>query len=102
MPEASPNRILPALTYWNPQLLQGQFEGLNRHRYVSFDIDQGGLNNIRLVFEYVAVIAAITGRTLVLPPPQPWYLINNGPQHLGKNEGRALIHPRRLSHGEYF
>lgn len=79
--------VLAELKYWNPRLLEGQFDQINLHRYVSFDVDQGGLNNIRLVFEYIAVIAAITGRTLVLPPPQPWYLLNNGPQHLGKKEG---------------
>ena len=84
---AGSERILPELVYWNPFLIKDQFTQLNRHRYVSFDVDRGGLNNIRLVLEYVAVIAAITGRTLVLPPPQPWYLINNGPQHLGKQEG---------------
>lgn len=49
------------------------------HRYVTFDADKAGVNNIRLVFEYVVVIAAITGRTLVLPPKSSWYLINHGP-----------------------
>ncbi len=50
-------------------------------------MDQGGLNNIRLVFEYVAIVAAITGRTLVLPPRQSWYLVNHGPRHRGHGEG---------------
>ena len=50
-------------------------------------MDQGGLNNIRLVFEYVAVIAAMTGRTLVLPPRKPWYLINTGQIHNGQAGG---------------
>lgn len=84
-------RILPALRYWHPGLVKDEFPPPNRHRYVSFDVDQGGLNNIRLVFEYAAVVAAITGRTLVLPPPRPWYLINNGPRHRGANEGATDI-----------
>lgn len=87
MVETSAAHVLPGLTYWNPRLLKDRFNQFNAHRYVCFDVDQGGLNNIRLVFEYVAVIAAITGRTLVLPPPQPWYLINNGPKHLGDDTG---------------
>ena len=91
MPGPGSKRILPELAYWNPQLLNGQFNRPNRHRYVSFDIDQGGLNNIRLVFEYVAVVAAVTGRTLVLPPPQPWYLIDNGPQHRAHKQGKTDI-----------
>lgn len=85
--EISTGYVLPELRYWNPRLLNNQFKQFNAHRYVCFDVDQGGLNNVRLVFEYVAVIAAITGRTLVLPPPQPWYLLDNGPQHLGTNTG---------------
>lgn len=87
MDETSMDQVLPELTYWNPRLLDNQFNQANAHRYICFDVDLGGLNNIRLVFEYVAVIAAVTGRTLVLPPPQPWYLLNNGPQHLGTKAG---------------
>jgi len=82
------NNINDHFQYWDESLLAEQ-ELLPRpkaHRYLCFDIDQGGLNNIRLVFEYVVVLAAITGRTLVLPPKCSWYLINNGPipeQHFG-------------------
>ena len=79
--------MLPELTYWNPRVLDKPFCPLHQHRYLTFDTDQGGLSNIRLAFEYVAVLAAITGRTLVLPPPEPWYLVNNGPKHVGKKEG---------------
>ena len=68
---------LPDYQYWNENLIGNDFGTTRKNRYVTFDVDQGGLNNIRLVFEYVAVIAAITRRTLVLPPATPWYLINN-------------------------
>lgn len=87
MVEVGPDRLLRELSYWNPRLLDSPLAERNHHRYVTFDVDQGGLSNVRLVFEYVAVIAAITGRKLVLPPPQPWYLINNGPKHAGRKEG---------------
>ena len=79
------SKVLPELSYWNSKSLEPPlFSPLHRNRYITFDVDLGGLSNIRLVFEYVAIIAAITGRTLVLPPPQPWYLINFGPKHAGE------------------
>jgi hypothetical protein len=74
MPQASPQK----LSYWNESLLEGQLPAARANRYIVFDVDEGGWNNIRLVFEYVAVLAAITGRSLVLPPRSPWYLINFG------------------------
>jgi hypothetical protein len=80
-----------SLQYWALKSKPLGFPKLKPHRYVTFDIDQGGLNNIRLVFEYVAVIAAITGRTLVLPPAKPWYLINIGPIEGGEPGGVTHI-----------
>jgi hypothetical protein len=41
----------------------------------------GGWNNIRMQMELVLVFAAATGRTLVLPPDQPMYLLNQGKGH---------------------
>ena len=75
---------LEGLKYWfNEQLSSRVFSSIfptskPRH-YITFDVDVGGFNNIRMQFEYVVIMAAITGRTLVLPPPSPWYLINFGP-----------------------
>ena len=71
--------------------MANQLPKVKPHRYITFDIDQGGLNNIRLVFEYVVVVAAITGRTLVLPPHSPWYLINHGPIPQGHQGGVTHI-----------
>jgi hypothetical protein len=81
--------VLAEFQYWNPALLKSEFSRKLKHRYVAFDVDLGGLNNVRLVLEYVAVIAAITGRTLVLPPPQGWYLLDYGPKHRPGESGRT-------------
>ncbi len=80
----------PRLRYWNESLLEGHLPSKRKSRYIVFDVDQGGLNNIRLVFEYVAVLAVVTGRTLVLPPRSAWYLLNYGPmpeKHKGGTTG---------------
>jgi len=47
-------------------------------KYVTFEPDVGGWNNIRMQMELVLVFAAASGRTLVLPPDQPMYLLNKG------------------------
>ena len=66
------------------------------HQYILFDVDLGGFNNIRMQFEYMALMAAITGRKLVLPAPSPWYLINWGPiTREGDIDGVS-------NHGEFF
>ena len=50
-------------------------------KYVTFEPDVGGWNNIRMQMETVLVFAASTGRILVLPPDQPMYLLNKGKGH---------------------
>jgi len=57
-------------------------------KYVTFEPDNGGWNNIRMAFETVAVFAHATGRTLVMPPAQRLYLLKV--QHDGN---------RRAHHG---
>ena len=81
------------LQYWNESSSAG-FKNLPqpaKDQFITFELDQGGLNNIRMAFEYIVVIAAVTGRTLVLPPPQPWYLLDYGPMHLGLSGGVTEI-----------
>lgn len=46
-----------------------------------YTLDEGGWNNIRMQMELVLVFALATGRTLVLPPDQPMYLLNQGKGH---------------------
>lgn len=48
-------------------------------RYVTFNSDCGGWNNIRMGFEHAVLMAWTTNRTLVMPPSLPFYLIDFGP-----------------------
>ena len=50
-------------------------------KYVTFEPDVGGWNNIRMQMETILVFAMATGRSLVLPPDQPLYLLNKGKGH---------------------
>jgi len=56
-----------------------------RTRYLSFEPDLGGWNNIRMEFEIMVVLASATGRTLILPPDNPLYLLHKdkGNRHRG-------------------
>ena len=47
------------------------------NQYIVFQIDCGGLNNIRMQFETLTVLAWLSQRTIVLPPRSTWYLMGN-------------------------
>lgn len=47
-------------------------------RFIVFEIDCGGFNNIRMQLEVLVGLAKLTNRTLILPPKTKWYLL--GPQ----------------------
>eukprot|EP00934_Nitzschia_sp_Nitz4_P001975 Nitzschia sp. Nitz4//scaffold137_size62074//40707//42376//NITZ4_006422-RA/size62074-augustus-gene-0.2-mRNA-1//1//CDS//3329535721//1975//frame0 len=49
--------------------------------YLTFEPDPGGWNNIRMSMEIIFVLAATTGRTLVIPPKSPFYLLGTGKEH---------------------
>mmetsp|Transcript_14604 Transcript_14604/g.35538 ORF Transcript_14604/g.35538 Transcript_14604/m.35538 type:complete len:1188 (+) Transcript_14604:120-3683(+) len=68
-----------SLAYWNdPQGTMDRefitpFHTTGDEKYISFAVDRGGWNNVRMSMEIIFVIAAATGRTLVLPPKEPLY-----------------------------
>jgi hypothetical protein len=85
--KGSPAAVLEAISYWShvklaPAEWQQAFPRASAagepDKYVTFEVDGGGWNNIRIAFEWVWVAAAVTGRTLVLPPPSSWYLLDSG------------------------
>ena len=57
----------------------------SERRFLAFDVDLGGFNNILMQFEIMVVLASLTGRTLVLPPATPFYLLGHS------NSGRGII-----------
>ena len=64
----------------------------SRRRYVTFEPDRGGWNNIRMSLEIVMVFAAATGRTLVLPPDTPFYLLSKDGGGGAKGAGKKRHH----------
>ena len=81
------------IVYWNdPQGRRDQdfvspfatpfsTESSSQKYYLTFEPDPGGWNNIRMSMEIIFVLAAVTGRVLVLPPKAPFYLLGTGAQN---------------------
>ena len=85
-------RISPYVKYWDedadcfPSPLRnfsGSSQPIEDRKYVVFQPDLGGWNNIRMALEVVIVFAYVTGRILVLPPNAILYLL-----HFNKNWGK--------------
>jgi len=70
------------MIYWNKdaneKLSSPYAEPHEKTRYLSFEYDQGGWNNIRMGFESVVAIALGSNRTVVLPPAKSLYLLSKG------------------------
>jgi len=57
-------------------------EAKDRKKYLAFEADYGGWNNILMQFEIMAMMAWLADRTLILPPATPFYLLGEGPHSL--------------------
>ena len=62
-------------------------------KFISFSPDPGGWNNIRMSMEIIFVLAAATGRTLVLPPKEPLYLLHHHKKGQARHRGFADFYP---------
>ena len=51
-------------------------KSINTERYILSQVDIGGFNNIKMVFENYIVAAYLTNRRLILPPPKKFYLVD--------------------------
>jgi hypothetical protein len=76
-PHGGPNNpsSVQAMVYW--QVIPSDHQYVSpfarqsasaEERYLTFEPDGGGFNNIRMAYEVILSLAAATGRTLVLPP----------------------------------
>lgn len=81
--KADPDRLFEEMKYWEyleeipppSEAIQFQFGDTSKERYLTFEVDRGGFNNVRLQFETVLILAHMMNRTLVLPPKQHYYLL---------------------------
>lgn len=73
------NDIAKEMVYWEDIPSDSQFvspfkvEGVTK--YISFEPDEAGWNNVRMAVETIVVMAIVTGRTLVLPPQQGLWML---------------------------
>eukprot|EP00980_Cylindrotheca_fusiformis_P026788 scaffold17468_cov106-Cylindrotheca_fusiformis.AAC.4 len=75
------------------------FHDKNQRRYLTFEPDGGGWNNIRMSMETVLTIAVATGRVLVLPPSQHMYrksanslIVRKGMNCILTSKGLCFLH----------
>ena len=77
-------QVVNDMVYWrdlpNDAKWQSPFTSHDKKKkkYLAFESDEGGFNNIRMAFETALVLAIGTGRILVLPPEMDFYLLNPG------------------------
>ena len=75
------DEVAAEMVYWQDIPIDAGYVSPFKHtgpdpKYLTFEPDEGGWNNIRMSMETAVVMAHATGRTLVLPPEQGMYLLH--------------------------
>lgn len=69
----------------------------HKDKYITFEFDHGGWNNMRMGFESLLVAAHAMGRTLVMPPEQYIYLLNQ--HHKDDHDKKPHV---EMSFGDFY
>ena len=80
-----PDEDVQGMVYWSDIPSDSHFESPFKKvgpttKYLTFEPDEGGWNNIRMSMETAVTMALAMGRTLVLPPEQGIYLLHKADQ----------------------
>lgn len=82
----SNSQVIEEMVFWSDIPSDASYispmYGEGNEKYLTFEPDHGGWNNIRMAMETALVMSHAMGRTLVLPPEQGMYLIDK------KSEGQ--------------
>lgn len=101
---SDPTATLEVLSYWRRGEKVTPTPPSEPTKYLFFETDPGGFNNMRMAFEYIAAATALSGRTLVLPPTEGWYLLDWGPLQAKAEEEDKMWLPVGTSsqYGDYW
>ena len=77
------NEIAQEMVFWSDIEQDSNYKSpfYDEEKYITFEPDHGGWNNIRMAMETILVLAHAMGRTLVLPPKKGMYLLGKGEKH---------------------
>jgi len=105
------SETLQWLLFWRGERANSRSKGLegggakpdSPKRYLTFNTDPGGFNNMRMAFEHYIDMALVSNRILVLPPREGWYLIDWGPLDSNdKNDKKWIKGDFRSTYPEFY
>lgn len=93
---------IPSDTNYYLQLLQQHQDTTEEERYLTFEPDEGGWNNIRMALETTVAMAISMRRTLVLPPDMKYYLLWNEDNNMNKQKQRQRKGKNVMNFDDFF
>mmetsp|Transcript_25213 Transcript_25213/g.36971 ORF Transcript_25213/g.36971 Transcript_25213/m.36971 type:complete len:121 (+) Transcript_25213:242-604(+) len=89
-------RLMSDVVYWSNIPSDAEYKSplydLSKEKYLTFEPDHGGWNNIQINMETVLVVAVPMGRTLVLPPDAGMYLLQKHSPFPQKQKEKIISH----------